>query len=207
MALTDNLQAFYKLSDLSDSSGNNRTLTNNGNVSFASGKLGNAAVFDGSNYLSGTGNIVLNSSARIRLLVDPVDQQDAATKEYVDAIVETRPILLSLDLSDGQTNVYIINNILNVMAPPGADYRDGMYARILCSVLSNSTTLLDINPLVSAGTSTATFNTPTGTAPAVTNISVGPATVAAAPLSVIRFIKTFRIIVGVWQHQSDSTTF
>jgi hypothetical protein len=53
MALTDNLLAFYKLSDLTDSSGNNRTLTNNGNVSFASGKIGNAAVFDGSNYLSG----------------------------------------------------------------------------------------------------------------------------------------------------------
>jgi hypothetical protein len=51
MALTDNLQAFYKLSDTSDSSGNNRTLTNNGNVSFAAGKIGNAAVFDGSNYL------------------------------------------------------------------------------------------------------------------------------------------------------------
>ena len=48
--LENGLQAFYKLSDLSDSSGNNRTLTNNGNVSFASGKLGNAAVFDGSNY-------------------------------------------------------------------------------------------------------------------------------------------------------------
>jgi arabinan endo-1,5-alpha-L-arabinosidase len=51
MALTDNLQAFYKLSDLSDSSGNNRTLTNNGNVSFASGKIGNAAVFDGQSYM------------------------------------------------------------------------------------------------------------------------------------------------------------
>ena len=48
MALTDNLQAFYKLDNTNDSSGNNRTLTNNGNVSFASGKLGNAAVFDGS---------------------------------------------------------------------------------------------------------------------------------------------------------------
>ena len=47
MALTDNLQAFYKLSDLSDSSGNNRTLTNNGNVSFASGKIGNAATING----------------------------------------------------------------------------------------------------------------------------------------------------------------
>jgi hypothetical protein len=50
--LNNGLQAFYKLSDTSDSSGNNRTLTNNGNVSFASGKVGNAAVFDGSNYLS-----------------------------------------------------------------------------------------------------------------------------------------------------------
>ena len=46
MSLTTNLQAFYKLSDLTDSSGNNKTLINNGNVSFASGKLGNAAVFD-----------------------------------------------------------------------------------------------------------------------------------------------------------------
>jgi hypothetical protein len=52
MALTDNLLAFYKLSDLSDSSGNNRTLTNTGNVSFASGKLGNAAFGNGSNYFT-----------------------------------------------------------------------------------------------------------------------------------------------------------
>jgi hypothetical protein len=51
MALTDNLLAFYKLSDLSDSSGLNRTLTNNGNVTFAPGKIGDAGVFDGSNYL------------------------------------------------------------------------------------------------------------------------------------------------------------
>jgi hypothetical protein len=51
MALTDNLLAFYKLSDLTDSSGNNLTLTNNNGVSFASGKIGNAAVFNGTNSL------------------------------------------------------------------------------------------------------------------------------------------------------------
>jgi len=51
MALTDNLLAFYKLDDLQDSSGNNRTLTNNGNVTFASGKIGNAAIGNGSGYL------------------------------------------------------------------------------------------------------------------------------------------------------------
>jgi len=56
MALTDNLLAFYKLDNTNDSSGNNRTLTNNGNVSFASGKIGNAADFDGSSWLSSSGN-------------------------------------------------------------------------------------------------------------------------------------------------------
>ena len=50
--LLSGLLAFYNLSDLTDASGNNRTLTNNGNVSFASGKIGNAAVFDGSNLLT-----------------------------------------------------------------------------------------------------------------------------------------------------------
>jgi hypothetical protein len=45
------LQAFYKLSDLTDSSGNNLTLTNNGDVTFASGKIGDAAIFSGSNSL------------------------------------------------------------------------------------------------------------------------------------------------------------
>ena len=65
MALTDNLQAFYKLSDTSDSSGNNRTLTNNGNVSFASGKIGNAAVFDGSNSLTQETGLNISSSFSI----------------------------------------------------------------------------------------------------------------------------------------------
>jgi arabinan endo-1,5-alpha-L-arabinosidase len=68
MALTDNLQAFYKLSDLSDSSGNNRTLTNNGNVSFASGKIGNAAVFDGEDRsLSNNLSLVSNNGASVSM--------------------------------------------------------------------------------------------------------------------------------------------
>ena len=59
------LQAFYKLSDLTDASGNGRTLTNNGNVSFASGKIGNAAVFDGTNYLDTNVSVNDNSAFTI----------------------------------------------------------------------------------------------------------------------------------------------
>jgi hypothetical protein len=51
-ALTDNLLAFYKLSNTSDSSGNNRSLTNNGGVTFAPGKIGNAAVLGADQTLS-----------------------------------------------------------------------------------------------------------------------------------------------------------
>ena len=153
----------------------------------------------------GSGNVALIGSPKITGLADPTTAQDAATKEYVDNVLETRAILLSMDLSDGQTNIYIINNILNVIAPPGPDYRDQTYCRILCSISNNSTTTLDINPLISQ--STATFTTPTGTAPAVTNVAISVATVPAAPISVLRFIKTFQIQVGVWTHISDSATF
>jgi hypothetical protein len=154
----------------------------------------------------GTGNVALLGSPKITGLADPTTAQDAATKEYVDNVLETRAILLSLDLSDGQTNIYIINNILNVMAPPGPDYRDQTYCRILCSIANNSTTTLDINPLISQ--STATFVTPgPGTASAVTNVAIGVATVPAAPISLLRFIKTFQIQVGSWTHISDSATF
>lgn len=42
--LSSGLLAFYKLDDTTDASGNGNTLTNNGSVTFSSGKIGNAAV-------------------------------------------------------------------------------------------------------------------------------------------------------------------
>jgi len=59
------LQAFYKLTDPSDSSGNNNTLTVNGNVTFDTGKVGLAAGFDGSSNLSvSMGNLPQGSQDR-----------------------------------------------------------------------------------------------------------------------------------------------
>lgn len=49
---SDGLLAFWKLDNLIDSSGNNRTLTNNNNVTFTAGKIGNCAEFNGTNGLS-----------------------------------------------------------------------------------------------------------------------------------------------------------
>lgn len=155
----------------------------------------------------GTGNVALIGNPRITGLADPVGQQDGATKEYVDNTVETRPIILSMDLSDGKTNVYIINNILNRLAPPPlvsspSMYRDGTRAMILCTILSNSTVNVNLNPLINQ--STATFNTPSGTAPAVTNVAINTATVPAPSVTTTRIIKEFQILAGAWTHVSET---
>jgi len=149
----------------------------------------------------GTGNVALIGSPKITGLADPTSAQDAATKEYVDNTIELRSIVLSMDLSDGKPNSYIVTNILNNIAPV-ADYRDGTIARILCTILSNSTVNLDVNPLINQ--SSSTFNTPTGTAPALTNVSISVATVPAPSVSTTRIIKIFQVIAGAWNHVSDT---
>jgi hypothetical protein len=137
----------------------------------------------------GTGNIALIGNPRITGLADPTGLQDAASKEYVDRTTQSRNIVLSLDISDGISNSGIAN-ILSQIAPV-SEYRSGTLARILCTFISNSTTSLDINPLVAK--STALFNQPTGLAEAITDFSISTATVSAPSITVIRVVKTFRI--------------
>ena len=152
----------------------------------------------------GSGNVALIGSPRITGMQDPVSAQDAATKEYTDNRIESRPVILSIDLSDGKSNTYIIANILNNLAPV-AEYRAGTYARLLCNLISNNAQSLEINPLLT-GVSTASFQTDGlgATGLALTNISFSTATISASSVSVTRIIKLFQIVGGVWAWQSDT---
>jgi hypothetical protein len=153
----------------------------------------------------GTGNVALIGSPKITGMSDPTNPQDAATKEYVDNTIESRSIGFSMDLTDGKPNSYIITNVLNILHPP-AEYRTGTLARILCTLVSASSTNLDINALPPA-LSTAAFITDhlTGaSANAVTNISFPTATIAAASISTSRIIKLFTLSAGAWVHTSDT---
>ena len=62
LALTDNLEAFWELDNVNDSHSSN-TLTNNGTVTFVTGKVGNAADFvpASSQYLSRADNAALSA--------------------------------------------------------------------------------------------------------------------------------------------------
>ena len=105
-----------------------------------------------------------------------------------------------MDLSDGKPNSYIASEILTNLAPP-AEYRTGTIARILATLLSNSTVSVNLNPLLDQAT--ATFNTPTGTAPGVVNVSLDTASIPAAGITTSRIIKTFQLLGGNWQHLND----
>lgn len=152
----------------------------------------------------GSGNVALIGSPRITGMANPVSAQDGATKEYTDNRIESRTLVFSMDLSDGKSNTYIIANILNNLAPV-ADFRAGTIARILCTLISNNATSLDINALPpSLSTSTFLTNLSGGSAPAVTNISFPTATITGASIATTRIIKEFSIVGGVWTWQSDT---
>jgi hypothetical protein len=166
----------------------------------------------------GTGNVALIGSPRITGLQDPIARptlladpdlgiQDAATRAYVDDKVELRPILFSMDLSDGKSNDYIIVNILNQMAPPqsvtGAtisSYKNGTIAKILCTLISNSTTSVDINSVKNQNTAQFLTDIAGSTSPALTNVSFTTAIIPAPSVAITRIIKTFIIEAGAWRH-------
>ena len=120
---------------------------------------------------------------------------EATNKKYVLNTVRTRSIVLSLDISDGISNSSIAA-LLTQIAPPN-EYENGTIARLLCSFLSASSTSLNLNTLVN--TTTSTFVTPSGTAPAVIEpVGFSPATIPAPTITPTRIVKTFRLQSGAW---------
>ena len=151
---------------------------------------------------NGNGNVVLVGSPKITGLADPDNPQDAATKEYVDSQLQSKTLVFSMDISDGKTNSYLAS-ALEVLAP-AIEYREGTIARILCSSTSISIPNIDVSSQVTQ-TLTPDFVTLTGTASAVTDISISSVPVGSPIITVSRVVKEFSITGGVWGHVSDTS--
>jgi hypothetical protein len=84
--------------------------------------------------LTSNGTIVINTQ-KITGVVDPTNPQDVATKNYVDTIVASEPVVFSLDIT-GLNNTQIAS-IINDLYPATAK-TVGTYARIHTTELTNT---------------------------------------------------------------------
>jgi hypothetical protein len=160
----------------------------------------------------GAGNIVIIGNKKIKgitttnenfpsttlessVLLATDELSEAVSKRYALNLARRRPIVLSLDITDAPSNA-AISLLLAQVAPPN-EYENGTVARVLCSSLANSTSTLNINPLLNK-INNVVYNTPTGTNFPLQDISVSPATVPAQAISVFRVVKTFELVAGSW---------
>ena len=145
-------------------------------------------------YPNGSGNVLLNTTAKIRNVAEPSALSDAATKNYVDTQLRARSLAFSFDISDGISNSGIASWLEQVA--PVAEYDNGTIARVLCSVISVLSTDIDLN--ADLNQSTSTFNTPTGTASAVIDVNFDTVTLPSPAVNVTRLVKTYQIISNAW---------
>jgi hypothetical protein len=154
--------------------------------------------------INGTGSLNLDGK-RITNLANPRSKpsipgdpdlglQDAASRDYVDQSLESRNLVLTLDVSDGISNAGIAN-LLNQIAPI-SEYRLGTRARILCTFAANSNSTFDINALTNP--SLIQVNTPTGTAFVLNSVAFNPAVVPSQGISISRTIKIFERGPSSW---------
>jgi hypothetical protein len=145
-------------------------------------------------YPNGTGNVVLNGTARITEIGEPVGISDAATKNYVDVQIKAKPLALSMDISDGRTNDQIASD-LQLIAPVD-EYDNGTVARILCTIVSEVRPTLDLNGYINK--SPATFNTPSGTGLALIDVTFSTVSIPTPAYNISRIVKTYQIIANAW---------
>ena len=110
--LLSGLLAFYNLSDPTDASGNNRTLTNNGGVTFSAGKIGNAAVFDGSSDFQLDLNLSQASALSVSFwwMWDQSIDGSNILNGPINAYVYPGDNF-KIDLSDGGLNTTVLTNL------------------------------------------------------------------------------------------------
>ena len=141
-------------------------------------------------------NISLIGSPRIEGLGEPSGTQDAATKNYVDNQLRAKSLAFSFDISDGISNTDIA--IWLEQIAPVAEYGNGTIARLLCTYVTNNNTDIDSLLTAALNKSSSTFNTPTGTGSALTDVSFATVTIPAPAVSISRLVKTYQITAGVW---------
>ena len=162
--------------------------------------------------INGRGNLVFDNPSKIiglqttnqelvyhqnesidKLTTDELTQ--AVNKKYLLNNVRTRPIVFSINVTDGIANTEVAE-ILTMLAPPN-EYEPGTIARILCTSEVNTAVTVNLQQLLDKNRSIA-YNTADGVGHPLTDVNISPVTVPPQPVSVSRVVKTFELVAGYW---------
>jgi hypothetical protein len=146
------------------------------------------------------------TSSKIVNMTEPTDDYDAANKIYVDRIIQTEPIIFSMDLTgyvSGEYNDRLID-YLNDLYPPSA-FAEGKKARVACYYYGNQSTD-PIDVATNSSTTTVEVNAAAGgTVSVLQGINLPNSLTPSFTLSITRETRYFIINnLGNWIVNSDT---
>ena len=86
--------------------------------------------------ITSNGDIAITNNQKITGLADPISNQDASTKFYVDDQINLEPVLMNLDVT-GLTNAQVATILEDVY--PASNKKTGSYAYITTSTITGAT--------------------------------------------------------------------
>ena len=159
--------------------------------------------------ISSAGDITVVNNQKIVGVADPTDDQDVATKAYVDRAINLETISMAMDIT-GLTNAQIAL-VLNDIAP-AATKENGTEARIHCTDTAAASATFTAADLVAAlDKELVTVQQLDGDGNDDGSVSViGDLTftdvTGAVSLTVDRTLKLFRVVSGQWAYIQDLTS-
>lgn len=146
------------------------------------------------------GNIVMTGTTQIKNIATPSDNNDAATKQYVDQVSRNIDVAFSVD-STGLDNLQLADLIDDII--PATTKSNGVNARVHCTAYSGTNTYNAADGVSksfvavdSAGVQNQSVISDFGFSNTTDNIT----------LTVTRTLKRFEVVAGAWVWQEDLTS-
>ena len=159
--------------------------------------------------ITSAGDINITNNQKITGVADPTNNQDVATKSYVDSAINTETLSLTLDVTGLNNNqiALVINDIA-----PASTKENGSEARVHCTDTTSATATFQSADLVAALQKTTVavqklddFGNDDGSESVIADLTFSNVT-GNVSLTVDRTLKLFRVVGGQWAYIQDLTS-
>jgi|TARA_B110000438_G_scaffold152328_1_gene146369 hypothetical protein len=150
--------------------------------------------------ITSTGAIAITNNQRITGLADPTQNQDASTKYYVDDQINTEPVIMNLDISDGITNAQMATIIEDIY--PAGNKKVGTFAYVTTTSMAGiNVTGIDVGAVATKSFISVDSNGVQNES-VLRDIAFTNATGTSTP-TIARGLKRFIVVGTTWVFNGD----